>query len=269
MSPLKVGALIPIRLASERLPNKALLNICGRPVVWHLLDRVCSARRIVNKSDVVVCTTEDARDDPLAQAVEEYGCSVFRGSADDIIRRFFDAMTAHGFDAVIQVDGDDPVSDAVYMNLTMETLLNDPSLDIVTCEGLPLGVASKSFTRKALGRVFRHYKTEQNDTGFIYFFTKTGLCNQAVVGPVSKGHILDEARLTMDYQEDLEVFSVIFSALYRPGAPPFPLDSLLKFLRANPKVMRINNVLSKRYWQRTREKGQLAYVDGSGVLRQV
>ena len=83
----KIGALIPIRLASERLPGKALLDICGRSVLHHLLDRV-AACRFVDAADIVVCTTRDASDDPLIPAVEEYGASVFRGETDDIIKRF-------------------------------------------------------------------------------------------------------------------------------------------------------------------------------------
>jgi len=266
---LKVGALIPIRLASERLPNKALAEICGRPVVWHLLDRVCAAKRITAKVDVVVCTTEATSDDPLARAVEEYGCSVFRGSSDDIIRRFHDAMASHGFDVVIQADGDDPLSATEYMDLTLETLLGDPALDIVTCQGLPLGVATKSLTRAAMQRVFSHYRTKRNDTGFIYFFTKTTLCRQRTVSPLSEEHILDEARLTLDYPEDLEVFKIIFENLYTPDRPPFDLGLVIRFLQARPDVMAINTGRTEEYWRRTREKAELSYVDGGGALRHV
>lgn len=268
MSATWFGALIPVRLASERLPSKVLLEICGRPVLWHLLDRVCASRHLA-KCDVVVCTTQEPSDDRLVPAVEEYGCSVFRGSSDDIILRFREAMTTHGFDAVIQVDGDDPLSATEYMDLTMDTLLADPSLDIVTCEGLPLGVATKSFTRAAMEKVFQHYKTERNDTGFIYFFTKTGLCKQAVVRPLSPDHVLDEARLTLDYERDLEVFRRIFEALYRPGEPPFDLTAVVRFLRGDPEIMAINRVLDEGYWQRTREKAQLEYTDASGVVRKI
>jgi len=213
---MKIGAIIPIRLASERLPGKALIEICGRPVVWHLLDRIC-ASRFVKKKDVVVCTTEDESDGPLVDAVQTYGCSVFRGSRDDLIQRFYDAIAKHGFEAVVQIDGDDPLSDPEYMDRTMETLLADSTLDIVTCEGLPLGIATKSFTRTAMEKVYRHYQTQKNDTGFIYFFTRTGLCRQATVRPRGPEHVLDEARLTLDYQEDLDVFTRIFEALYVPG----------------------------------------------------
>lgn len=265
---LKIGAIIPIRLASERFPNKALMPIVGRPVLWHLLDRVCASKHIIDKKNVVVCTTREKSNDPLVEAVERYGCSAFRGSTDDIIKRFYDAIVMYKFDAVIQADGDDPLSDTHYMDKTMEMLLGDASLDIVTCDGLPLGVATKSFTRKAMHRVYRHYRSERNDTGFIYYFTKTGLCKRDVVKVEGAGHVLNEARLTLDYKEDFEVFRRIFEALYIEGCV-FNLAEVVTFLKTNPEIMKINSVLNDEYWQRTKEKAQLTYVDNKGAIQQV
>jgi spore coat polysaccharide biosynthesis protein SpsF len=256
-------------LQSERLPGKALLPICGRPILWHLLDRV-GASRYLAKKDVVVCTTTDAEDTPLVEAVERYGASVFRGSRDDIIERFHGAMSEYGFDAVVQVDGDDPLCATEYMDLTMARLLSGDALDIVTASGLPLGIASKSFTRAAMEKVYRHYRSTQNDTGFIYFFTKTGLCRQAVVEPLGPEHVLDAARLTLDYPVDLELFTRIFEALYVEGEV-FDLATALDLLRRNPDWLAINNTrdLDAEYWRRTAEKAQLFYRDEEGVTQKI
>lgn len=260
----KIGALIPVRLGSERLPGKAIMEICGKPLVCHLIDRVF-ASRFIEKKNVVVCTTEDVSDDPLAEIVEFYGASVFRGSRDDIVKRFRDAMVAFDFDAVIQVDGDDPLTDPQYMDLTMERLLADPTVDIVSSSGLPLGVNSKSFTRAAMERVYQHYQTEENDTGFIKFFTETGLCKHEVIEPLGPGHILDEARLTLDYQEDFEVFKAIFEALYKEGEV-FMLSELVTFLKSNPQIMAINSSLNEEYFKRHGEKSKFYYRDGEGKV---
>ena len=81
----KIGALIPARLSSERLPGKHLKASAGKPMIHHLIDRLAACRHIQDTGDIVVCTTEDPSDDPLVPVVEEYGASVFRGSRDDII----------------------------------------------------------------------------------------------------------------------------------------------------------------------------------------
>jgi len=264
----KIGALIPVRLSSERLPGKALMQIAERPVLYYLLDRVKACRYIKDAADIVVCTTEDAEDDRLAEAVNAYGASVFRGDKDDIIKRFHHAIAQFGFDAVVQVDGDDPLTATEYMDLTMERLLGDPELGIVWSEGLPLGVNCKSFTRTALERVYQQYQQGQNDTGFIYFFTKTGLVKTATVSPVGPEHVFDKARLTLDYQQDFDVFSAVFQGLDDDGRAA-GLADVVAFLKAHPEIVRFNANLDEAYWQRTRDKARLSYVDAEGAVKAI
>ncbi len=267
MTNKKIGALIPIRLKSERLLSKAIKDICGKPVVCHLLDRAFKSEYL-DKENVVVCTTEESSDDELVEVVKNYGASVFRGSTDDIIKRFYDAMNQFNFDAVIQIDGDDVTADTLYMDLTMKKLLSDNSLDIVTCDNLPLGIATKSFTKSAMDKVYEHYKTVNNDTGFIYFFTKTGLCKHEILQPVSERHSDNGARLTLDYDEDFQVFNAIFEALYEEGEV-FTLTEINDFLEAHPQVKNLNLSLNDGYWERTKEKAQLYYLDNEGNQKKI
>ena len=206
---MNIGALIPIRLASERLPRKALIKICGRPVVYHLLDRIAACRHIKNISSVVVCCTKDESDDELVEVVSEYGAAVFRGERDDILKRFSDAIQHFGFDAVVQADGDDPLSATEYMDLTMDHLLSSQGTDIVSAHGIPLGTSTKSFSSNAINKVLKSYLTKHNDTGFIDFFTKTGICRHAEIPPTTANHVHEKARLTLDYIEDLKLFEKI------------------------------------------------------------
>jgi spore coat polysaccharide biosynthesis protein SpsF len=267
MNHMKIGALIPVRLASERLPGKALKEICGRPVIHHLLDRVCACKHI-DPDNAIVCTTQESTDDPLVDSVLSYGAGIFRGSTDDIIERFHAATLEYEFDAVVQVDGDDPLSATEYMDLTMDKLLANSDLDIVTCRGLPLGTAVKSFTASSMKRVYEHYRSDKNDTGFIYFFTKTDLCKQLEIDPVSVDHVFDAVRLTLDYQEDFAVFDALFTALYTPDAV-VGLAEVVRFLRDNPDIVSLNADLDKEYWERTREKAQLEYTAPDGALRRI
>ena len=264
----RIGCLIPIRLASERLPGKALLQAAGKPMVHHLLDRVFACRHIAERKDVVVCTTTEASDDPLVPAVEGYGASVFRGSRDDIIDRFHAAVGRFGFDIVLEVDGDDPFCDSEYMDLCIGALLDDPTLGVVICGGLPLGIAPKAFTRDALQTVFDSYKTTENDTGFMYLFTKTGLCRQAEITPVSPDHVHETARLTLDYEVDRACFTAIIDALQRQDRL-FTLAEIVDLLKRRPEILALNSGLSEEYDRRTQEKALLSYVDPQGQERQI
>ena len=266
---MRIGALVPIRLASERLPGKALIKICNRPMCFHLLDRVLASKFIDDPKNIVVCTTCDASDDELIAPIEAYGCSIFRGATDDIIRRFSDAMAAFDLDYVIQADGDDPLSATEYMDQTMDTLLKNTDVDIVTIKGLPLGCATKSFSRNAMSKVMAAYKTKKNDTGFIYFFTKSGLCQHLEIVCKDPAHQNSEARLTLDYPADLRVFKAIFEECYVPREKPASLATIIDFLEKNPELIKENQHVEKEYWQRTAERAQLEYRDADGNLESI
>ena len=265
---MKIGALIPARLSSERLPGKALAQICDRPMIAHLLDRVAASKFIHDRKDIVVCTTTAASDDLLEEAVLKEGCSVFRGHVDDIIKRLSDAMATFEFDVVIQADGDDPLSSTECMDITTSTLLADPTIDIVTMSGLPLGCATKSFTRVAMDKVVASYRTDRNDTGFIYYFTKSGLCHHLNIENYDLALKHDTARLTLDYELDLTLIREIFTALYK-SQYLFSLNEVVKFLNNHPILTNSNLAIQSEYWKRTSEKAKLLYEDSDGLLREI
>ncbi len=261
------GIVIPIRLASERLPGKALLDVAGRPAVHHLLDRACACRYVAPR-DVVVCTTRDAVDDPLAEAVEAYGASVYRGPTDDLIRRLGEAVAAFAFDHVVEADGDDLCCAAEYMDKCFEALAAGDGPDVVTCSGLPLGAAPRGFIAAAMERVMAHCETEANDTGFFYLFTRTGLCRERAIERESDDHRHEQARLTLDYPEDLEFFRALLGAVGAPGKPA-GLSEIVAYMTAHPELIEINREVGEAFWARIRSKTRLAYRDERGERKEI
>jgi len=265
---MKIGAFIPIRMDSERLPSKALKHAAGRPIVYHLLDRVVHCRNIKSAKDAVICTTPDAVNDPLVEAVEAYGASIYRGDKDDLIKRFKDAADFFNFDIILQVDGDDPLADTEYMDLTIDALVDDQDLDAAVSSGLPFGINVKSFTRAALEKVYASYKSQNNDTGFALYFIKSDICRCLEIPPKSQDHVMSNARLTLDYDEDLAVFRKILEALYAEGQV-FGLNELVSFLNEHPEIVSINSDLQEAYMDRSREKLDLEYMDANGNSQRI
>ena len=74
---------------------------------------------------------------------------------------------------------------------------------------------------------------------------------------------MDGARLTLDYPVDLEVFKAIIETLSQTGGI-FNLEQVVAFLMKHPEIIKINADLDEEYWQRTKDKAQLMYTDGSG-----
>ena len=53
---MKIVAIIPARYASTRFPGKPIVDICGKPMIWWVYNRVISVERF---NEVYVATDDD------------------------------------------------------------------------------------------------------------------------------------------------------------------------------------------------------------------
>ena len=78
-------AVLQARLSSTRLPGKVMRPLLGRPMIERQIERLRRAARI---DRLVVATSVEASDDPLAAWCAASGVDVFRGPLDDVLARF-------------------------------------------------------------------------------------------------------------------------------------------------------------------------------------
>jgi spore coat polysaccharide biosynthesis protein SpsF len=90
-------------MGSTRLPGKMMSDLCGRPVILRLLDRL---QRSTLLDDIVVATTTQPADDPLAEAVEATGIACFRGNEYDVLGRVVEAHRVMETDLIVELTGD-------------------------------------------------------------------------------------------------------------------------------------------------------------------
>jgi spore coat polysaccharide biosynthesis protein SpsF (cytidylyltransferase family) len=100
-----VVTIVQARMSSTRLPGKVLLPIGDEPMVAHVIRRAEAMG-----FPVVLATSTDATDDPLATFAVEHGWPVSRGSRDDVLARYSRAVpeTARW---VVRVTADCPLFD--------------------------------------------------------------------------------------------------------------------------------------------------------------
>ena len=102
----KIVAIIQVRLDSNRFPRKALADIIGKPMILHLIERVKKSKLI---NEIVIATTTRKIDDPLVEAVKNYGIKIFRGDCDDVLDRYYTAAKKHEADIVVRITGVYPI----------------------------------------------------------------------------------------------------------------------------------------------------------------
>ena len=104
----RVVAVVQARMTSRRLPGKVLTPLAGSPVLGLVVGRLRRATRI---DEVVVATSTDPSDDPVAAWCAQPGIRCHRGSLDDVLDRFLGAARASGATHVVRITADCPLID--------------------------------------------------------------------------------------------------------------------------------------------------------------
>lgn len=150
----RVIALVQARVSSSRLPGKVLQHMAGRSMIEHVMRRVQSCPGL---AEVVLCTSIDASDDPLASLAGALNWPLYRGSLDDVLERFAVAAHLYQADHVLRVTGDCPLWDPAVGALVLSQHLafafsrlttNSP----VELTGWPDGLDAEVFSREDLER---------------------------------------------------------------------------------------------------------------------
>ena len=85
---MKITAIIQARMSSSRLPGKTMMQICNKPVIEHIVNRVTSCNQI---EEVILATSNDSSDDILYQWAKNHSITCYRGSLEDVLERLYNA----------------------------------------------------------------------------------------------------------------------------------------------------------------------------------
>jgi len=122
---MKIVGMIPTRLESSRLPEKALADICGTPMVIHTYKRSSYAKKL---DDLYVVTDNEK----IKRVVEEYGGKVLMTARHHKTGsdRLAEACQKIDCDIVVNIQGDEPLVDPEHIDAIVTPLIEDPSLQI-------------------------------------------------------------------------------------------------------------------------------------------
>ncbi|MDB4286947.1 NTP transferase domain-containing protein [Akkermansiaceae bacterium] len=236
----RVVILITGRLKSTRLKRKALLEIEGRPMFAHMIDRL---KRAKVPAEIVLCTSTIEQDDPLEELALKEGIQCFRGHPDDVLVRLLGAAQKFNADHVINCMADNPLTDPEYIDRLAEYHL-EGGFDYTRTEGLPLGLFSYAMKTKALEAVC-DLKDDEDTEIWGEYFTITGRFECGVLEVDDPEVIFPELRLTVDTAQDFELMSRVIGSLKDEDA--FEIRKIVKFCRDNPELLELNqDVIQKK-----------------------
>lgn len=125
---MKFGVIIQARMSSRRLPGKVLRPVAGKPMLAYTVERLA---RCATPAPLVVATSREPDDDPIADFCAARGLACFRGDLHNVASRFLEIFAAWQFDAAVRVNGDSPLLDPGLVDQGVGLFAERP-VDLVT-----------------------------------------------------------------------------------------------------------------------------------------
>ena len=249
-----IVAVIQARMGSRRLPGKVLLDLKGKPDLWHVVTRVSRAKKI---DKIVVATTTLPEDCQIEELCQRENIDVFRGSVDDVLDRFYQAVSnlqkqGNKIEFVVRITADCPLIDPEIIDAVIDRIKegNYDYVSNVIPPTYPDGLDVEVFTVNALKDAYEHAQLTSDREHVTPFIINSGSLKKS---NISHSVDLSSLRWTLDEPEDYEFIRQIFNYLYDQN-PRFTMSDVLHLLTTHPELQRINKkFLRNEGYQRSLE----------------
>lgn len=235
----KAVGIIAARMKSTRLPGKALMPLCGEPVLWRIVERLSNSRYL---DESIIATTTDPSDDVINSFCQERGITCVRGSENDVLGRVHAAAKQCGAEVIYRGMGDSPLVDHRVVDRLLE-LQEDGQYDFVSNElaepAYPVGFDASVFPFRALDAAALEAVTPQDREHVTLYLYSRPERFKIFSLTASEDFQLQGLRVTLDTPEDYELISRIYDALY-PSNHDFSAQEVITFLRMRPELLAIN-----------------------------
>lgn len=228
-------AIVQARMGSSRLPGKVMKEVCGKPLIGHMIYRLGFAQKL---EKVVVAVPDDERGGPLARYVQSLGIDVFFGSELDVLARYYFAAKQHDARHVMRLTADCPLMDPCLVDAITERYLQQQPDYMRTGMRFAEGLGIEIFRFEAIEKSYREARLRserEHVTQYIQkhpeFFKLSVFENET-----------DDSRmrLTVDEPQDFEVLKFVFQELAPDGNEVFSIVDVKRLLENNKNIAALN-----------------------------
>jgi spore coat polysaccharide biosynthesis protein SpsF (cytidylyltransferase family) len=240
----KVVAIIQARMGSTRLPGKVLLKIQGKPILWHIVNRLKFSKYINN---IVISTSTSRSDDKIELFAKGNNIDFFRGSENDVLDRVYKTALKFSADTILRITGDCPCVDPFLIDnlIKMFETQKYDYVAIATGAGVinvkenkfPDGLDAEYFSFETLKNTWENAKSPiDREHVTPYMWKVKGRFRN---GTLYSKNDYSNIRLTLDHKEDLNLIKKIYDALYEKDRC-FNLKDIIKLIESNPNLVEMN-----------------------------
>jgi spore coat polysaccharide biosynthesis protein SpsF len=237
----KIVAIIQARTGSKRLPGKILKKVIGKTLLQHQLNQVKKSKLI---NQIVIATTKNEKDDKIYDVCKKEKIYCYRGSENNVLKRYFEAAKLCKADIVVRLTSDCPLIDSQIVDRTIKKFLvhsydyvsnTCPSANATYADGMDVEVFSYSNLLKA-NKFCKNVLDREHVT---HFFLKRPKKFKLFLLTLKKSY--RKYRLTLDYKEDFILIKKILTFFLR-NKIQISFKNIISYLDKNPEYIRINSM---------------------------
>lgn len=245
---MRTVAIVQARMGSSRLSGKVLEDIEGKPMLWHIVNRL---KTCIFIDLIVVATTIEKKDDAIAKFCMEHGIEVFRGSENDVLDRYYQAAKNYRADVIVRITADCAVIDPKVTDYVISRYLENKN-DCDFCSNVltrtyPNGLETEVVPMDILRVAWEKAKKECYREHVTLFFGDHPELFR--LHNVSNNKDLSHLRWTVDQKEDLELIRQIYKRLYS-GGKIFYMKDIFGLLHKEPHLKEINKAVKHKVYSR-------------------
>ena len=236
-----IAVVIAGRLKSSRLKRKALLPI-GE--ITSIEKCIQSCLKLPETSYTILATSINEEDAELEQFTYSPQVIFHKGHPDDVIQRYLDIVNKLNVDIIYRVTADMPyVSDKVAEILLRKHFLQ--GADYTSAVEAAVGTAPEVINVQALREVKQHFPNADYSEYMTWYFQNNKEHFRVQLVDLPKD-LIRNYRLTLDYQEDLDLFNKIQCYLDENKLPE-SIENIFAYLDANPEIAGLNSHITLKY----------------------
>lgn len=232
-----IVAIIQARCGSTRFPNKIFAELCGKPLIWHVINRLKFSKRI---DKIILATTTNPKDYILEQWANDNEITCFRGSENDVLSRFYYANEMAKGDYIVRITADDPFKDPQIIDQAIDLLIEN-KCDYV-CNNFPPtypeGLDCEVLTAESL-KISQQNSTDDYEREHVTQYIYHNSLSFKMMN-LSYHENLSHLRWTIDTDIDFEMVKIIYEALYKNENEIFYMTDILNYLDKNPDISNMN-----------------------------
>ena len=244
---MNIVAIVQARMGSNRLPGKVLKDISGKPMLWHVTERI---RHCKNVNSIIVATTNNKEDSIIANLAVKWGINIFRGNEDDVLSRFYMGAKQYTADIIVRVTADSPLIDPDRIDEAINLLIDD-NCDYINPDRnyslLPRGIRAEVFPFKALERAHQEALSRSDREHVTSFIQREKALFKYGWLKGRNEFQRPSLRFVVDENADLHFIKKIYSKLYK-YPEIISLDDVFRLLEAENNLLEINkHVIQKNH----------------------